>query len=184
MITTERLILRRWREQDVEPFVAMSLDPKVMDWLGGVLTPEKARARLDGFDAGFDERGYGRWAIQRSGDAALIGYAGMMPIGGGLLPLRGVEIGWALVRDAWGQGYASEAARAALADGFNRVGLAEILSFTADTNRRSQAVMARVGLRRDDARDFDHPALAEGHPLRRHWVYSMPKPRPGADPYS
>jgi ribosomal-protein-alanine N-acetyltransferase len=91
-----------------------------------------------------------------------------------------VEVGWRLAREAWGHGYATEAARAALDDGFSRVGLAEIVSFTAVSNRRSRAVMERLGLVRDPARDFDHPKLAADHPLRRHVVYAAL--RPGSRP--
>lgn len=171
MIETERLVLRRWRESDRAAFLIMSADPEVMDWLGGVPEPAAANERFDRFDRGFDQRGYSRWAIERKADGGFIGYAGMAPIHDSL-PLMGVEIGWGLARAAWGAGYASEAADAAARDGFERLGFAEILAFTADTNGRSQAVMARIGFMRDPTRDFDHPNLPAGHPLRRHWVYA------------
>ncbi|MEI9965074.1 MAG: GNAT family N-acetyltransferase [Caulobacteraceae bacterium] len=83
----------------------------------------------------------------------------------------GVEIGWRLARHAWGSGYATEAARAALAHGLGPLGLPEIVSFTAVPNAPSQAVMRRIGMTRDPTRDFDHPAIPQGHPLRRHVVY-------------
>jgi RimJ/RimL family protein N-acetyltransferase len=150
----------------------MSADPAVMDWLGGVLAPDAARTSIERVNARLDERGYGLSVIERRADHAFLGCVGLFPVGEPL-PLRGVEIGWRLVRDAWGQGYATEAARAVAVHGFERMALAEILAFTAASNLRSQAVMERVGFRRDPGRDFDHPGLAEDHPLRRHWVYAM-----------
>ena len=84
-----------------------------------------------------------------------------------------VEKGWRLVRSAWGRGYATEAARAALAFGFERAGLEEIVSFTVPGNGPSWAVMERLGMARDPADDFDHPAIAAGHPLRRHVLYRL-----------
>ena len=87
-----------------------------------------------------------------------------------------IEIGWRLARAAWGGGYATEAARALLTHGFEELGLTEIIAFTADTNLRSQAVMERLGMARDEARDFDHPGLAADHPLRRHVVYVAQAP--------
>jgi RimJ/RimL family protein N-acetyltransferase len=92
------------------------------------------------------------------------------------LPVSGIEAGWGLVRSAWGFGYAAEASRAAVDDGFARLGFDEIIAFTADTNLRSQAVMGRAGLLRDASRDFDHPGLPKGDPIRRHWVYAARRP--------
>jgi RimJ/RimL family protein N-acetyltransferase len=171
VIETDRLILRPWAEADRAAFLAMSADPEVMVWLGGAPTPEAANQRFDRFAAGFDERGYTRWAIERRQDAAFLGYAGLAPVPDGL-PVAGVEAGWGLARAAWGFGYAGEAARAAVADGFERLKFDEIIAFTADTNRRSQAVMGRAGLARDPTRDFDHPNVPESDPIRHHWVYA------------
>ncbi len=175
MIDTERLILRPWTEADREPFLAMTADPEVMNWLGGVPTPDAANQRFERFASGFDERGYTRWAIERTADGAFLGYCGLAPVHE-TLPVIGIEAGWGLARAAWGFGYAAEAARAAGIDGFDRLKFEEIIAFTADTNRRSQAVMARAGLTRDPSRDFDHPNLPEGDPLRRHWVYAATRP--------
>jgi RimJ/RimL family protein N-acetyltransferase len=171
MIQTERLILRPWREADRAPFLAMSADPAVMYWLGGLPTPEAANERFERFAGGLEEHGYSRWAIERIADGAFLGYAGLAPIHESL-PLVGIEAGWGLARAAWGSGYAGEAARAAVRDGFDRLNIDEIVAFTADTNLRSQAVMGRAGLVRDSSRDFNHPNLAEDHPLRHHWVYA------------
>ncbi len=175
MIETERLILRPWREADRAPFLAMSADPAVMYWLGGVPTPEAANQRFERFADGYSARGYTRWAIERSADGAFLGYAGLAPIHDSL-PVSGIEAGWGLTRAAWGFGYAGEAAHAAVLDGFERLKFDEIIAFTTDTNLRSQAVMGRAGLLRDASRDFDHPNLPAGDPLRRHWVYAAKRP--------
>jgi RimJ/RimL family protein N-acetyltransferase len=175
MIDTERLVLRPWTEADREPFLAVTADPEVMSWLGGVPTPDAANQRFERFASGFDERGYTRWAIERTADGAFLGYCGLAPVHE-TLPVTGIEAGWGLARAAWGFGYAAEAARAAVLDGFDRLKFEEIIAFTADTNRRSQPVMARAGLTRDPSRDFDHPNLPEGDPLRRHWVYAAARP--------
>ena len=170
-LETDRLILRRWRARDREPYEALTSDPEVMVWLGGVLDKHQSAEHIDRMDGHFDRHGFGRWAIERKADGAFLGYAGINTIWPGL-PVTGLEMGWRLARHAWGNGYASEAARAALADGLGRCALAEVLAFTADTNLRSQAVMPRAGFLRDETRDFDHPDLEVGHPLRRHLVWS------------
>jgi RimJ/RimL family protein N-acetyltransferase len=172
MITTERLILRRWRPDDREPYAAMMTDPEVSYWLGSAPARDAALASIDRLDAELGANGYGLFAVERRSDAAFVGAAELMAVNPRLPVAPGHEIGWRLARPAWGHGYASEAARALLAFGFGDLALAEILAFTAETNARSRAVMERIGMRRDAARDFDHPALAADHPLRRHVVYS------------
>jgi RimJ/RimL family protein N-acetyltransferase len=171
MIETPRLILRRWRAADREPYAAMLADPEVADWLGGVVTRAEADARIDASEAAFERFGFGRFALERRADGQLVGYCGLMRAAEVEPVPPGLEIGWALVRGAWGRGYAAEAAEAVLADGFTSLGLSEILAFTAETNLRSQAVMRRLGMVRTPERDFDHPNLAEDHPLRRHIVF-------------
>jgi len=171
VIETERLILRPWRPADRAPFVAMSADPAVMETLGGVLSEAEALGYIERSQKGMLWFGYGRWAVERRADGAFIGAVGLAPIHSSLPLPAGFEMGWRLVRDAWGQGYASEAARAAIADGFGRGGLTEVFAFTSTPNQRSQAVMARIGMQRAAALDFDHPALAPDHPMRRHLVW-------------
>jgi RimJ/RimL family protein N-acetyltransferase len=169
-LETDRLILRRWRARDREPYEALTSDLEVMQWLGGVLGKHESADHMDRMDSHFDHHGFGRWVIERKADGVFLGYAGIHTIWPGL-PVTGVEMGWRLARHAWGHGYASEAAGAALIDGLGRCAIPEILAFTADTNLRSQAVMPRAGFTRDPTRDFDHPNLPEGDPLRRHLVY-------------
>ncbi|HLZ84380.1 MAG TPA: GNAT family N-acetyltransferase [Caulobacteraceae bacterium] len=172
MIETARVILRGWREADRVPYAAMMADPEVGDWLGGVLTEAQADAQVDRFIAGPAARGPGWLAIERRDDGAFLGAGCLREV---FLehPLAGeVEIGWRLARSGWGAGYATEAARALLDHGFTQLRLPEIIAFTAVANARSRAVMERLGLERRPARDFDHPALDVGHPLRRHVVYA------------
>ena len=171
MIETRRLILRRWREADRGPYAAMMADPAVAGWLGGVISRAEADRQIDRVEAGFERLGIGGFAVERRSDGALLGSCGLGPINLGAPAPQGVEVGWRLMRAAWGCGYATEAATAALRDGFERLALAEILAFTARTNLRSQAVMARLGLTRDPTLDFDHPGLAASDPLCRHLVY-------------
>jgi RimJ/RimL family protein N-acetyltransferase len=172
MIDTPRLILRTWRDADREPYAAMMADPEVGYWLGATLTADQANAQIDRFNEGSGERGPGFLAIERRGDGAFLGAACLREVPADH-PLAGeVEVGWRLARSAWGAGYATEAARALIAEGFGTLGCAEIVSFTAVSNVRSRAVMERLGFLRQPQRDFDHPALADGHPLRRHVVYA------------
>lgn len=171
MIETERLILRPWREADRAPFIAMSADPAVMETLGGVLSREAAEGYISRHRTNIDLFGFGRWAVERREDHAFIGAVGLAPIHPSLPLPAGFEMGWRFVRGAWGHGYASEAAKAAIADGFARAGLAEIFAFTSRPNLRSQAVMARLGLTRTTTLDFEHPALQPGHPQRSTLVW-------------
>ncbi len=171
MITTERLILRQWRDQDREPYVAMMADPEVGYWLGGTQSREDALAAIDRRRHRIAESGFGTLAVERRADGAFLGCAGLARLAEDVPIAPGVEIGWRFARSAWGAGYASEAAAAILRDGHTRLELREIVAFTAESNARSRAVMERLGMRRDESRDFDHPALAPDHPLRRHVVY-------------
>ncbi len=178
MIETERLILRRWRSEDLDPYAAMMVDPEVADWLSGVQTRENAEdaiARMEAQRAGL---GYAGLAVERREDGAFLGAVGLSPLGedhGPSLRAGTVEIGWRLARAFWRFGYATEAARAVLEDGFERLGLPEIVAFTAASNTRSRAVMQRLGFTRQAWRDFDHPNLAPDHPLRPHVVYAISK---------
>jgi RimJ/RimL family protein N-acetyltransferase len=176
-LRTERLLLRRWRDADRAPLAALHADPEVMRHFAAPLARPASDVLLARFDAHFGEHGIGPWAVEAPGVADLVGAVGLMvarlalPIASAQRPL--VEIGWRLARDAWGRGYASEAARAALEDGFARLGLREVVAFTVPANVRSRAVMERLGMRHDPAGDFDHPGLPDGHALRRHVLYRL-----------
>lgn len=153
IIATPRLRLRPWREDDGAGFAALHADPEVMADLGGPIDRAASDAKLDRYRAAFARHGFSRWAVTAP-DGELLGYTGAMPEPEGHPLGPHVQVGWRLARRAWGQGYATEATSAALDDAFGRAGLGEILAYTAADNARSQAVMARLGLRRDPGRDF------------------------------
>ncbi|MFJ1581645.1 GNAT family N-acetyltransferase [Streptomyces sp. NPDC088147] len=170
-LRTDRLTLRRWRDSDLEPWAVMNADPEVREHLGDVLTREQSEASVALYQAKFDQRGYGWWAVEVRATGEFIGFAGLDRVDDDM-PFTGVEIGWRLARSAWGQGYATEAALTVLAYGFDTLGLSEILAVTTSANVRSQAVMRRIGMTRDPADDFDDPTVPEG-PLRSNVLYRI-----------
>jgi RimJ/RimL family protein N-acetyltransferase len=170
-LRTDRLMLRRWREADLQPWAAMNADPQVREHLGDLLTREQSDAAVARFQAAFDQRGYGWWAVEVLTTGQFIGFTGLDQVEDGM-PFTGVEIGWRLARSAWGHGYATEAALAALAFGFDTLELPEILAVTTATNLRSQAVMRRIGMTRNPTDDFDDPSAPDG-PLRRNVLYRI-----------
>ncbi|HXI81737.1 MAG TPA: GNAT family protein [Verrucomicrobiae bacterium] len=177
-LATERLLLREWQLADRVPFAAMNADPRVMEHFPSVLTPAESDALVDRIVERWRLDGHGLWAVERVADGAFLGFTGLTyPNRAPGMPAY-VEIGWRFAVDAWGHGYATEAARAALAWGFDVHGFDEIASWTSVTNVKSQAVMARIGLTHDPADDFDHPALPEGHRLRRHVLYRLRRTEP------
>ena len=172
-IETERLALREWRESDREPFAAMNADPRVAEYLSRPLDRTESDAFIDRVLAHWAADGHGLWAVERRADGRFIGFIGLTPPSFEAAFTPCVEIGWRLAPEAWGAGYATEGARAALAFGFERVGLDEIVSFTVPANVRSRAVMERIGMTRDPADDFLHPSFPDGHRLRRHVLYRV-----------
>lgn len=172
-LRTDRLILRPWREDDFTPFAAMSADPKVMEHFPSTLTREESDAVAARLKAHIDTHGFGFWALEVPGVAPFMGFAGLQHVSFNAPFVPAVEIGWRLAPQYWGVGYASEAARAALAHGFGPLGLSEIVSFTIPANTRSQAVMRRIGMTRDEQGDFAHPRVPEGHSMRRHVLYRI-----------
>jgi RimJ/RimL family protein N-acetyltransferase len=169
LITTERLRLRQWRDDDLEPFAALNADPAVMEFFPAPLTREQSDALAARERAAIDERGWGLWAVEDDAHE-LAGFVGLSVPSFEAHFTPAVEIGWRLAREHWGRGYATEAACAVLAFGFDELGLDEIVSFTAEINARSRRVMERIGMTHDAAGDFDHPRVAAG-PLRRHVLY-------------
>ena len=174
---TARLRLRQWRESDCAPFAAMAADPQVMEFLLPLPTRADSDAMVERGRTRIAENGWGFWAVEHKATGEFIGFTGLnVPLA--TLPFSPcVEIGWRLARHAWGQGFATEAARGALQVGFERLGFAEIVAFTALGNLRSAAVMKRIGMHEDVAGAFDHPAVPEGHPLRRHRLYRIARPQ-------
>jgi ribosomal-protein-alanine N-acetyltransferase len=171
------LSLRRWREEDREPFAAINADPRVMEFFLAPLTRGQSDELIGRIEEGFERRGFGLWALEPKEGGEVIGFAGLEVPGFEAHFTPAVEVGWRLARPAWGHGYATEAARAALRFGFDRVGLEEVVSFTSAGNLRSRAVMERIGMSRDPGDDFDHPGIPAGHPLRRHVLYRLRAPR-------
>jgi RimJ/RimL family protein N-acetyltransferase len=173
VLETSRLRLRGWRESDLAPFAALNDDPEVMEHFPNRLTRAQSDAMVASIGEHFARHGFGLWAVEARGTAEFIGLVGLsIPrFESHFTPC--VEIGWRLAREHWGRGFAPEAARAALRFGFERVGLEEIVSFTVPANLKSRRVMEKLAMRRDPADDFEHPALDEGHPLRRHVLYRM-----------
>jgi ribosomal-protein-alanine N-acetyltransferase len=172
-LQTLRLRLRRWREADREPFAALNADPVVMQHFPDLLTRQQSDSLVESIESGFERRGFGLWAVKVRATGAFIGFTGL---GEPTLEAHftpAVEVGWRLARSAWGQGYATEAARASLAFGFDEIGLDQIVSFTSTENRRSRAVMERIGMTRNPDDDFEHPDLPAKHPLRPHVLYRI-----------
>jgi RimJ/RimL family protein N-acetyltransferase len=147
-----------------------------MRYFPSTLTREESDALAELFRAGIEERGWGLWAVEVVAGDPFIGFVGLNVPSFEAHFTPAVEIGWRLLRRAWGNGYATEAARAAAAYGFDEVGVHEIVSFTTVANAPSRRVMERLGMTHDPADDFDHPRLAEGDPLRRHVLYRLPAP--------
>jgi RimJ/RimL family protein N-acetyltransferase len=171
VLTTDRLTLRGWRDDDREAFHEVNSDPLVMATLGPVMTRAQSDAFMNRITNHFAEHGHGVWCVEFEG--LVLGYTGfMVPWFRG-----GVEIGWRIRSDHWGRGIAPEAARECLRHGFEDLGFDQVISFTAVTNMKSRRVMDKIGLRYDPDGDFDHPSVAEGNPLRPHLLYRLTKDR-------
>ncbi len=168
-IRTDRLLMRRWRDSDREPFAALNADPETMRFFPGTLDRAASDAMVDRLEELFDKQGYGLWALEIAGPAEFIGFTGLNPMPDAVPGAGGVEVGWRLARSAWHRGYATEAATAALGVAFEGLGLDEIWSMTSMLNEPSQAVMRRLGL--TEWARFEHPRIPEGNPLRPHVTY-------------
>jgi ribosomal-protein-alanine N-acetyltransferase len=181
-LTTTRLRLRRWRDDDLGPYAALNADLRVREFFPSTLTHEESAASMDYIREHFDRHGFGLWAAEVVGGEPFIGFIGLSipTFEAPFTPC--VELGYRLAQNHWGQGYATEGARAALAFGFESARLREIIAITAVGNVRSRRVMARLGMQRHPADDFDHPNIATGHPLRRHVLYRLCAPVPTEPP--
>jgi len=170
---TERLILRRWREEDREPFAQINADPRVMEFFPELLTREESDRMVDRIEDHFRRHGFGLCAVELRRERSFIGFIGLnIPtFQAAFTPC--VEIGWRLSADHWGQGLATEGAREMVRYAFEAAGLESLVSFTVPANLRSRSVMAKIGMTHNPAEDFDHPRLPERHPLRRHVLYRL-----------
>lgn len=176
-LRTERLVLRQWRDDDRDAWAALCADPEVMRLFPSTLARADADDFVDRHAALLDERGWGLWAVEVVGGPPFIGFTGLA-VPGFAVPGRKegcVEVGWRLAAEQWGRGYAPEAARAVLGAAWDVVGLDEVVSFTSVGNANSRRVMEKIGLTPE--REFDHPALPPGHPLRRHVLYAITRGR-------
>lgn len=170
-LRTERLLLRRWRFEDREPFSAINSDPMVMELLPSRFSREQSDSLAKRVEDHFAQHGFGPWAVAVIGGPDFIGYVGLSTVSFEVHFAPAVEIEWRLAAAQWGNGYATEAARAALDYASECLGLSEVVSFTVPQNVRSRAVMERIGMVRDVSGDFEHPSLPEGSVLRQHVLY-------------
>lgn len=175
-LTTKRLRLRLWRDEDLPAFAALNSDPRVMRYMPGLLDRAESDAFAERIKENFAKNGFGLWAVEVIGIADFIGVTGLSVPRFEAHFTPCVEIAWRLAFDNWGHGYATEAACAARDYGFSQLGLREIVSFTVTANQRSRNVMERIGMTHSSADDFEHPLLPEGHPCRHHVLYRLARP--------
>lgn len=173
MLKTERLLLRQWREEDLEPFAKLNADPKVREFFPGLMSREECKRTIERLSEHITRCGWGFWAVSLLKTDEFIGFIGLeeVPFQASFTPA--VEIGWRLGYEYWGKGYATEGAKAALAYGFEQLSLGQIVAFTAVQNTRSRRVMEKIGMHHRSEEDFDHPKVAQGHPLRRNVLYCL-----------
>lgn len=171
-LDTQRLLLRQWQESDYPAFARMSADAETMRYFPSVLTDEQSRDIADRCRELINQRGWGFWAAEVKATNEFAGFIGLHVPSAELPCSPCVEIGWRLARDFWGKGFATEGAQAALDFAFNELSLPEVVAFTAHSNKRSERVMQRLGMLRDD-KTFEHPELPEGHALQQHVLYRI-----------
>ncbi len=175
-LRTPRLLLRSWRDADLPAFAALNADAEVRRWFPGTLTRAESDAQAARLQEHIAAHGFGLWAVEVPGVQPFIGFVGLLHVRFSAPFTPAVETGWRLAREHWGRGYATEAARAALAHGFGPLALPEVVAFAVPGNGASRRVMERIGMRHDPADDFDHPGMPEGTPLRRHVLYRAARP--------
>lgn len=173
-IRTDRLLMRRWRDSDREPFAELNGDPDTLRFFPKTLSRAESDAFVDLIESRFESQGYSLWALEVAATGEFIGFTGLNAMPEGVPGTGGVEIGWRLARTAWHHGYATEAARAARDVAFGGIGLPEIWSMTAVLNEPSMAVMRRIGM--EEVARFEHPKVPEGHPVRPHVLYHLNRP--------
>lgn len=175
-LKTKRLILRPWREEDLEPFAQLNADPRVMEYFPATLSKTESDQLAQRIKNKMNEKGWGMWAVSVPGIAEFIGFIGLNSEDQASFPAPftpAIEIGWRIAFEYWGKGYATEGAKAALAYGFEILNLDEIVSFTAVQNMRSRRIMEKIGMYHDPKDDFDHPKLPKEHKLNRHVLYRL-----------
>jgi RimJ/RimL family protein N-acetyltransferase len=179
-LTTPRLRLRHWLPTDLPPFTELNADPLAMQFMPRPLTAEQSRAFATGAESALVAQGFGLWAVELSASQEFIGCVGLNEPSFEAHFMPCMEVLWRLLPRHWGCGYATEAARACVAFAFGKLGRHEVVSFTVPANVRSRAVMERLGMRREERDDFEHPRLSVGDPLRHHVLYRLPRNASGA----
>jgi RimJ/RimL family protein N-acetyltransferase len=179
VLITDRLILRSWRDADLPLVADITADPEVMRFFHLTRSRAQSDAWVERTQAHLDRNGFGIFAVEAPGVAPLIGFAGLSTVPASLPCAPAIEAVWTFGAPWWRQGYCTEAARAVLADGFGRLGLAEIVAFTAEANLPSQSVMSKLGMSRDFSGDFGHPQVPMEHPMHRHVLFRLPRPDGG-----
>ena len=175
-IKTDRLLLRPWREEDLEPFAQLNADPRVMEYFCKLLSRQESDNHIIQFHSPhIDKYGWGFWAASLIETGEFIGFIGLKHVYFEAHFTPAVEIGWRLAFNHWGKGYATEGALAALQYGFNTLNLEEVVAYTAAQNKRSRRVMEKIGMHHDPQDDFDHPEIPEGHRLKRCVLYRIEK---------
>ena len=172
-IETKRLLLRRWQDTDIDAFISMNADTTVMRFFPATLNVEETRAFYDSIQQEFSEYGYGLYAVEEKDSGYFIGYIGFHWSRFDMDFCPCIEIGWRLGKQYWNKGYATEGAAACLKHGFDNLCFDEVVSFTSTENVPSQRVMQKIGMQFE--RCFEHPKVAEGHPLRPHVFYRINK---------
>jgi RimJ/RimL family protein N-acetyltransferase len=174
-LRTERLLLRGWRDEDLAPFARMNADPRVMEFFPQTYDEAESAEGLARIRAHFAVHGFGLWAVEVAGGPSFVGMVGLAVPSFQAAFTPCVEVGWRLLTEHWGKGYATEGAEAAIRFGFEQLGLVEIVSFTTANNSKSRRVMERLGMLHTPDDDFLHPSLPDGHPLRPHVLYRLPR---------
>lgn len=172
-IKTSRLILRPWKKEDLEPLCRLNSDSHVMEFLLTPLSHEESKARLDVYSRHISDNGWGLWAVSVPGVSDFIGWIGLWPISFESHFTPAIEVGWRLLPEFWGYGYATEGAKAALQYGFDILKLDEIVAITVPANVRSRRVMEKLGMHTDPSDNFEHPKVPAGHPLKEHVLYRL-----------
>lgn len=172
-LETERLILRPWRDEDIPHWVAMHADPRVMEFFPSTYTEEEAKQVAARLRSQHERENYGWWIAEVKDGNRFVGTIALQKVPFEAHFTPAYEIGWRLPFEAWGNGYATEGARAVLDFAFSRLQCNELVAMTAEINVRSRRVMERLGMRHDTVDDFDHPRLEQGDRLRRHVLYRI-----------
>jgi RimJ/RimL family protein N-acetyltransferase len=172
-VISSRLILRRWRDADREPFQALNADPRVMEFMPALLTLQESDDLIARIEKHFDQHGFGAFAAELSETREFIGFIGLNIPSLEAPFMPAVEIGWRLAYDYWGRGLATEGLRAVAQYAFETLQIPSLVSFNVPANFRSRRVMENIGMVHNAADDFDHPHLPIGHPLRRHVLYRL-----------